>query len=238
LALASFSDACNRNAIPAVTLPDLKQPQQSKGSQMQTTFDLLSTEVRIYSQESPEEIIIDLLSKKFGITQAKAKSIRLFYIRGVSHQKTAPDDERDVVILTPEFLYVLDLGFPSLCGVTIPWKNEGLGAPVFPDFTRAAYRSVSGLQPRQLVYPLIPGDILIGIKGGTPEKEILDGLAPFCSNVKPFSTDLYRANITPFHESEVIAKMENGVSFVKYVSPNQIVRLNDFTPGWSVSQIL
>lgn len=187
---------------------------------------------------TPEEAVRQLISSSFQITALPpTKRLSVYHISGVSNPKHMGGEDKDSVIYPPEFLYVLDVGFPALCGVMLNWRNSGLGDPSFPDFKQAKFRSVQTTAPKDLIFPKMAGDLLVGVKTGTQEQAVLAGLAPYASSVSLSSTDLYLVKVKAFHERQVAAQIEKDVSFVKYASLNGIMRLIDFMPGWRVSQV-
>ena len=159
------------------------------------------------------------------------KSISLFYIAGV---EAAPKEQ---VIYEPEFLYVVDLGTAYYAGIRLPYKVAGLGDPSFPDFSSFELRSVTGLTDRELVFPAIAGELLIGVVSGTPEKDVIDKVSAIARSVTRVSTDLYKATVKPFDEP-VATKAIEAISFVRYAELNWVFRIIDFKPGWRATAVL
>ena len=82
------------------------------------------------------------------------KSLHLFHIRGVGNDKFVGGEDKDVVIFQPEFLYLLDIGYPALAAVVLSFVVSGQGDPHFPDFSQYTVRSVQqGGSNRDLLFP-------------------------------------------------------------------------------------
>lgn len=205
---------------------------------MNTLSSLLSHPPLSSSARSPEAEIRAIVEKQAGISQLPAtKGLSLYHIRGVSNPKFSGGEDRDSVIFVPEFLYVLDVGFPSACGVQVAWSNSGSGDPYFPKFDGATVRSVSGRSHQQLLHPCVPSDLLVGVKAGTSEETVRTTLAAYSTSISVLIPDLYTVSVRAFHEQEIARTIESSVPFVKYASLNTVVRLKDFTPGWFVDQV-
>ncbi len=167
------------------------------------------------------------------------RDFRLYYIRGVGNSKYTGGEDKDVVLYTPEFLYVLDVGFPAFPAVQLPYEVSGHGDPHFPNFSRAELRSVPGEDWNNLIFPDIPGRLLVGVRAGTDEETVRRGLAPYVHSVEPLvpDLDLYLAEVRLFHEQQVGDEIERNVAFVRYAQPDGVVRLIDFLPGWFVDRV-
>ncbi len=204
---------------------------------MNTYFEMMAVQAGANNVSDPDASVRSVVKSSLGIQLPATRRLSLYHVRGVSNAKYIGGEDKDFVIFEPEFLYVLDVGFPASCGLVVPWKNSSAGDPHFPDFKQATLRSVQGTSREQLLFPSIPSDLLVGVKQGTAEATVRADLAQFCSSVVLSSTDLYLVKVKPFHESQIAAQIEATVPYVKYASLNGIVRLIDFAPGWFVDQV-
>jgi hypothetical protein len=166
------------------------------------------------------------------------KSFELYLIRGLNTIKIKGKDHT-VVVFPPEFMFVLDVGFKSLVGISVYWQSPqfGYGDPTFPDFSKADLRSILSRTERHLIYPIIAGEIIIGIRDNTPKDRIVDALTNAqLQNVEIFD-NFVTAKCCPFHERAICAKLEADLPFVKYAEPSSVVRLIDIGPGWSAQRL-
>ena len=141
------------------------------------------------------------------------------------------------MIFEPEFLYVVDVGAAYYAGIVLPYKVSGLGDPTFPDFSLRQLRSITGLTDRELIFPAVVGELLIGVDAGTPEADVIKKVSAFARSVTRVATDLYKAEVKPFDEPTAMTGIE-GISFVRYAELNGIFRIIDFGPGWRATQVL
>lgn len=138
----------------------------------------------------------------------------------------------------PEFLFILDAGFESLIGVSVFWSPSGYGDPTFPDFSTAKLRSVRSRAPRQLIFPDIPGSLIIGIKPGMPIEEVKQRLEEAGLRQIDVFDYFATASCQPFNELSICSHIETSFAFIKYAAPNSVQRLIDFSPGWSVQHLI
>jgi hypothetical protein len=204
-----------------------------------TTLSSLLTNFPISSlQSSPEEVIRAVIEEQTGLPPLPVtKKISVYHIRGVSNPKFTGGEDKDEVIFGPEFLYVLDVGFPSACGVQVSWTNSGRGDPSFPNFKGAITRSVVGSSRDQILYPCIPTELMVGVKDGTSDSIVRTELTAYSSSISVLIPNLYLIKVNAFHEQEVARRIETSLPFVKYASLNTVVRIVDFSPGWFVDQV-
>lgn len=202
------------------------------------TLSSLLANIPLSSSGSPDAEVRAIVEKTLSLPPLPpTKSLSLYHIRGVSNPEFNGGEDVDSVIFGPEFLYVLDVGFPAACGVQIPWNNSGRGDPHFPKFKNVTLRSVLGRSSRELLYPCIPCDLLVGVVAGTDEATVRAALAPYSKSVSVLVPDLYQVKVDAFHEGKIAKEIESSIPFVKYASMNSVVRLIDFSPGWFVDQV-
>jgi hypothetical protein len=165
------------------------------------------------------------------------RMLTLHYIRGVGNDKYLGGEDRDTVIYGPEFLYVLDVGFPMMPGVEIGFRTIGKGDPHFPDFSKYQIWSVQSLGANHLLFPAAVGQLLVGVEEGTAEEKVRKELATYATKIEVLIPNLYLAYVRAFREPEIAAAMERNVEFVRYAQLNHRTRLIDFLPGWFVDRI-
>src|SRR3982751_991477 len=95
------------------------------------------------------------------------RSLHLYHVRGVGNDKSSGGEDKDVVIYGPEFVYVLDVGYPALPAVVLGMKVSGLGDPHFPDFSQHVMRSLTEETARKVLFPAVAGRLLVGVRQGT-----------------------------------------------------------------------
>lgn len=172
----------------------------------------------------------------FGSAFPNTFAFELYLIRALSDIDPGPGQDV-AVIYPPEFLFVLDAGLESLCGVSVIWRTRYHGDASFPDFGAAALRSVKSRSARDLIYPRVAGQIIIGIKSCPPEDEMRTRLeAAGLQNVEFFGF-FATARCQPFWEDTTCADLEAKIDFIKYAEPDGINRLIDFSPGWEVLRL-
>ena len=180
------------------------------------------------------------IQDSIGVALPEALSARLYYIRGVANSKYLGGDDRDVVAFPGEFLYVMDVGYPALAAISVPFTIDGAGAPHFPDFSEGTARAVQSWERRDLVFPLVPGKLIVGAEEGLGLPEVTDRLSQYASEVTVLtaSANLYLASVHPFHEKAVANEINHEhLSGIRYVEVDQVVRLIDFAPGWLVDRV-
>lgn len=187
---------------------------------------------------NPEVVLRELICSRLGLANLPpTKSMTIHHVRGVGNPIHLGGPDKESVPYEPEFLYVLDVGYPERCGVVVPWTSSGLGDPRFPDFAKGALRSVHDLTPDSLIFPKMVGELLVGVEPGTTEQTVRAGLAQHATSVERSSTDVYLVRVKPFHEHQVAAAIKASLRFVRYAELNAIVRLIDFLPGWRVDRV-
>lgn len=179
------------------------------------------------------------LRSKFGEKLPAASSSELYLIQGVGYDPFAPkSDPRLAVIYPPEFLFVLDVGLRCLVGGSVVWMPVGFGDPGFPGKNKIDLRSIAKRTEGNLIFPYVAGSIMIGIKEGTSGSEIDKEFSKYGLQDISKPDTFMTANCVPFEESSICEELEKNVPFVKYAEPNRIVRLIDFSPGWTVKRLL
>ena len=181
------------------------------------------------------------LAQKFGKSLPQAKSVEIYLIQALSEpsiQPMAAGNDGFVVIFPPEFLFVLDLGLEHRVGGSVIWEAPGqYGDPKFPWKKTIAVRSVRELTYRGLVYPAIAGSLMIGIVEGAAFPDVVQKLTDFGLQDIQGSGFFATASCAPFEEATICRNLEAKFDFVKYAEMNSVVRINDFSPGWSLVRL-
>ena len=200
--------------------------------------DLLAFQPAISSAQDPEHQVRAIIQQVVAPELLPpTRSIRLYHIRGVGNDKYIGGENKDIVIYGPEFLYVLDVGYPALPGVVLGMTLSGLGDPHFPNFSEYQLRSVQGYSPGEIIFPSAVGHLLIGVQAGTDETMVKNGLSPHVRSVRHLVLDIYLAEVTPFHEAQIGNTIEQEVPFVRYAQMDHITRSIDFEPGWFADRV-
>ncbi len=197
----------------------------------------VNSDAKSTNKETPEESCRRLLQKILpaGEKLPDTKSIELYHIRCLSYIE--PNSKATGVYFVPEFLYLLDVGFPNLAGVSIMSPRIGAGDPNFPDFSNASFRSVKSNDPKDLIYPELAGQIFIGTHSEIESDTLEKLLASFATNIEGNGTS-FSANCNVFREQGICKEIEKSVEVVRYAIPIGIVRIIDILPGWFVDRVL
>ena len=187
----------------------------------------------------PEQEVRRIVQELVRDELPPTKSLHLYHVRGVGNDVFLGGEDKDVVIYGPEFVYVLDVGYPALAGVVLGMTISGLGDPHFPDFSKTIVRSLTEETLQKVLFPAAVGRLLVGVTKGMDEDEVKRGLATYASSVKRIAPtlDIYLAEVKPFHEQQIEQQIEQNVPFVRYAQMDHIVRMIDFRPGWFVDRI-
>ncbi|MHC2295836.1 hypothetical protein [Rhizobium mongolense] len=183
------------------------------------------------------------LSEKFSTPLPVVKAAELYLIQALGEPIASPmaaSKDGPLVVFPPEFLFVLDVGLEHLVGGSVIWETAlpGYGDPEFPWKKEIALRSVRERTYRGLVYPAIAGSLMIGLVDGTDLSQIQQKLTDFgLQDVAGFGF-FATANCAPFEEASICKKLENEFDFVKYAEMNNVVRIIDFSPGWSLTRLI
>lgn len=185
------------------------------------------------------------MAAEFGAKLNPTGSTQLYLIQAVADAIDSSGAKTTVVIYPPEFLFVLDVGQKSLLGGVFFWEPRYLGDPDFPEDSGLELRSISSADPTNLLYPLVAGRLLIGIRSGVSDsdaKAALEGLTtsegPALRNVKV--SGLYAtADCAPCRENATGALVETRLpQEVKYATGNKVVRVGEFSPGWALKRLV
>jgi hypothetical protein len=187
---------------------------------------------------SPEELCRTALSGLLapGEELPETRSIALYYIRCLANG-TINGEETHGVVFVPEFLYVLDLGYPHLAGVSIGSPRQLHGDPYFPNFAKPEFRSIAKEEPPQLLYPIVAGQLLVSFEDAIDEHEARDRLGARIHDLSG-SNGFFEVTCDPFREGRQMVAIEQEVSGVRSVQGNQIVRPKDIDPGWFLDKVL
>lgn len=181
------------------------------------------------------------LRDSFGAPLPAVSHRELYVIEAVSEVDppgSATGAKALAVIYPPEFLFVLDVGLECKVGGTVAWDPVGYGDPGFPEKKRIELRSIRGSTQGDLIFPKIAGSFMIGIREGASESEVREGLTEQGIRDIEFHTFFATGSCRPFEEKTICTKLEASLPFVKYAESNGIVRLVDFSPGWSAKRLL
>lgn len=177
------------------------------------------------------------LVAEFGEALPTTQSVELHLTRGLVDIQISGKAAVGV-IGPPEFTYILDVGFDSYVGGVFPWTNIGYGDPAFPNPSALQLRSIPIKDPKHIVFPDIPGSLIIGIVEGTSDDTVRNDLAAAgLKDIDPqgfFAT----ARCASFQERAIAKRLEADVPFVKYAEADHVVRLIDFSPGWQSTRLL
>ena len=201
------------------------------------TTRLRMLQAKMLSDASPggaiEEAALEALASVAGTVRPSFNSIELYLILGIDQGRAGTS----AVIYPPEFLYIYDAGHESLVGLSITWKPSGLGDPDFPDFSRAVARSVLSRSADHLIYPNIPGQLIMTHDGSLDVQEMLDRLTKYgLTNVSTFGSFI-TAECKKFYEVGTCADLTKTFSFLQSAEPDHLMRIIDFSPGWTVRRL-
>lgn len=189
--------------------------------------------------EGPERMIRRAIESKFAISPLpQTRRFLGFHIRCVAHARDdASDQARELVIYVPEFLYVLDVGLPAMCGARVLWRANGEGDPTFPDFTQIGFVSVASLDRRDILHAPRTGSLLATVAEGVPEPAVRTALAPFVRSIVSTGGRNYELDVDPYHELGVADSIAREVAIVTSVVP--IAKLRDVAPipGWRIDRV-
>ena len=79
---------------------------------------------------------------------------------------------------------------------------------------------------------------MIGCNEGTKELDIKQTLESAGLQEIWISGTFVTAACNPFEEMSVCQKLESTIPFIKYAEPNGLVRLIDFSPGWTAKRLV
>lgn len=128
----------------------------------------------------------------------------------------------------PYLAYLLDVGWPAT-----PALYTVANEP-----TKANVRSVPNREEMRVIYPDVPGRLLIGQQSGVTEQRIRAALAPYIESVLSYTPHLVEVAVKPFHESEAARRIETELSsIVRYAETNFVQRLV-YSPGWFARKLL
>ncbi|MER8733572.1 hypothetical protein NKJ46_25325 [Mesorhizobium sp. M0166] len=209
-----------------------KHARQDRSNQAPAGFKSAAVEPIAAIRSSAERALAE-----FGLTLPQVKATELYLIRGLTTYKSS-EGEVIGVIYPPEFLYVLDVGTPTRIGGSFQWQNLGTGDPTFPDPSKLTLRSIIGDDDAHLIYPVVPGSLLIGLKPGTPEADVRAALEKEGLKDIEYLDFLAFARCAPFQESDLAATLGGKLDFATYIEVDHVVRLIDFSPGWRVERLL
>lgn len=178
---------------------------------------------------------------KFGVPLPPIANVELHLIEGIA-EVVLPIDGKPVktlaVIYPPEFLFILDVGLDCRVGGMVTWEPVGHGDPGFPEKKKIALRSIAGNSQSHLIFPRFAGSLIIGVRDGTPENEVRQGLTKHGIQDIEFYDFFATGNCRPFEEPTICAELESSFTFVKYAESNSIQRLIDFSPGWFAKRLV
>jgi hypothetical protein len=170
------------------------------------------------------------------------RHFELYLIRGITQIILENSAPKKVVAFPPEFLFILDVGYDSLVGVTVPWNStvpgigNSLGDAHFPDMSQATLRSLPDRAPAKLIYPDVTGELMLGIALDVTPEEARRKLSQAVLKDIEISGTMATAKCKPFRERPVCTLLQEQFgSVVRYASPNHVVRLVDLP--WTVIRL-
>lgn len=125
--------------------------------------------------------------------------------------------------------------------VSLPYQvpTNGRGDAKFPDFNETEVFSGANLEENSILYPAVPGELMIGLKSDVSEDEARQALADYVLSLERFGRigDFFyvSAKVSPFRESEIAAKIESAVDVVRYAELNNIGRIG---VPWRIDRVL
>lgn len=198
----------------AITMKSLFKSSSSRSEQIGAR-QLLTPAASV----SPEERVRAIVAAAIAPAVLPAtKDFQVHYIRGV--------DNANDVVFNPEFLYLLDVGFDEIAGVSLMFSVVGLGDPAFPDFGKFQLRAVQSLLLSDIIFPATAGRLLITVAAGTTPDEVEKGLADYALRVEPLGGSSYVVFVTPFSEKRLRDQIAR-ISFVTSADFDWIVRIID-----------
>jgi hypothetical protein len=166
----------------------------------------------------------------------------LYLIRGITQIILEHSPPKKAVAFPPEFLFVLDVGYDALVGVSVPWNStvpgigNSLGDASFPDLSQATLRSIPARTPAKLIYPDVTGELMLGIAPDVTPEEARRKLSQAGLKSIEITGATATARCKPFRERPVCALLQEQFgSVVRYASPNHVVRLVDLP--WTVIRL-
>src|SRR5262249_40375915 len=130
--------------------------------------------------------------------------------------------------------------FDMLVGVSVVWDSSGIGYgdASFPDFSKASLRSISSRKASHIIYPIVAGELMIGVKGDVPEQDVREALGNAGLRNVEFFGSFVTAKCTPFQEPAICNRLQSSIPLIKYAEPNSIQRLVDIAPGWAAQRLI
>jgi len=166
----------------------------------------------------------------------------LYLIRGIAQITPEHSPSKKVVAFPPEFLFVLDVGYDSLVGVSISWNSavpgigHTLGDANFPDLSQATLRSIPARTSAKLIYPDVTGELMIGLAPDVAPEDARRKLSQAGLTSIDIAGTTATAKCKPFRERPVCTQLQQQFSsVVRYASPNHVVRLVDLP--WTVIRL-
>jgi hypothetical protein len=176
--------------------------------------------------------------KAFDETLPAHASFEIFLIRGLEEVEVEGERKLSVSVL-PQFMFLLDVGFEALVGVSVWWDPLGFGDPAFPDFAKADLVSVLSRDSSDLVYPILAGEILVGLKEGISPDEARRGLED--AGLRDITVlrgsranPVLLCRCRPFREQSICRELLVTLPLVRDAEPHGIGRPD---LKWSVHQL-
>jgi len=172
-------------------------------------------------------------------------TVELYYIRQVNGQ--TPDGRGIVYYFVPEIAYLIDVGYPRLAMVVLPYEvptvqtgpgeysTIGRGDAEFPDFSKAVLFSCAGRKRDEILFPAKARELIVAVKDGATEPEVRKALEPYTESLERQGS-YYLATVHAFREAEIASRIESEVELVRYAELNIVLR-NSSAP-WFVDRVL
>lgn len=147
-------------------------------------------------------------------------------------------DGKPVAIYFPPAVdYLMDLGYETLV-LFKSWMTVHLtGDPTFPHWEEGKFYAVRTEASRDILYPFMPQDLLVGTKSDLSLESATALFAPTGVSVtEKTSASLFKIKAPTFAE-DAAAKRVRTLPEVAYVERNALIRLIDVSPGWTIDRI-
>jgi len=224
-------------------------PLSARGGGDALPWSLITTTVRkaldlpgyvaLKASENAEHLCRELAQTTLSKGEAlpATKSFSLYLLRCLI-EGTVSGKATLGVAFPPEFLFILDVGYEALVGVSFLWSAVLSGDPTFPDESRAAIRSIPALDEGSLLYPNIAGSLIVKIADGVPQNQIVNDFESRGLWDLTFSGSTCFVHCPGFRERFMCSRLSAEFSYVKWAEPDRLVRLIDIVPGWSIVRLV
>lgn len=150
---------------------------------------------------------------------------------------TEEDGKPIAIYFPPAVDYLMDLGYETLVLFKSWMTVHVTGDPTFPHWEQGKFFAVRKEERRNILYPFMPQDLLVNMKGQFSVESLSALLAPTgVSVVENTGGSLFRIKAPTFAEDAAAARIR-ALPEVAYVERNTLVRMIDASPGWTLDRI-